>query len=171
MCYLQNLILFLSWVTLSSAYSSKLLPIIASYDAEISEATIYTPYSLQCKKYQYFQVEFPYPCMDMNISVTTVNGSMPEIYVSKALQSPTKRDLTWSTVDKSYLLISHWDPESSPGWYYIGIYNPCYFEHEEVFFTINVYGLNDSSYDLSDIYRNPKLSFNQYVKQKDYVVS
>jgi len=71
-------------------------------------------YTSQCGEYTYFEVSFPYPCQDLNVTVNALAGN-PEIYVSKTLTSPTKRDLNWSAVQTDSLLINHFDPESSPG--------------------------------------------------------
>lgn len=71
-------------------------------------------YTSQCGEYTYFEVDFPYPCKDLNISVVTLSGN-PQIYVSNTLMYPTKRDLTWSAVETDSLVISYYDPESSPG--------------------------------------------------------
>jgi len=73
-----------------------------------------TSYTSQCGEYTYFEVNFPYPCKDLNISVQALAGN-PQIYVSKTLMYPKKRDLTWSVVQNDSLVINHFDPESSPG--------------------------------------------------------
>ena len=69
----------------------------------------------------------------------------PDIYVSKADLDqdpyPTKRKLTWAAyADGAYnLTISHWDPESSPGWYYIGIYDDCSKQSQTASYSIRAY--------------------------------
>ena len=69
----------------------------------------------------------------------------PDIYVSKADLDqdphPTKNKLTWAAyADGDYnLTISHWDPESSPGWYYIGIYDDCSKQSQTASYSIRAY--------------------------------
>ena len=88
-------------------------------------------YTEKCGVYKYFFYEMLDPCKDLNIYITVneqehVTGH-PELYMSwcdfddvKCENfSPTSEKLTWAAYHdgNSSLTISHWDPESSPGWY------------------------------------------------------
>lgn len=134
-----------------------------------------TSYTVQCDAYMYFSVMFPFPCADLVISLQQSQGS-PEIYVSKADISkdpyPTREKLTWSaTVDKQYrLTIDRYDPESSPGNYYIGIFNSCSKQGLPAIFKIQALKTVDLSVSLylTDIYASPALGQKQTVAANQY---
>lgn len=76
-------------------------------------------YTTICNKYTYFQVNMTDACKDLTITVFPKQGE-PDIYVMKEKDGdiyPTSSKLTWASfTDGVYnLVISHWDPESSPG--------------------------------------------------------
>lgn len=85
-------------------------------------------YLIICKIYRFF--------------IVSPSTGEPDIYVSKANVDqdpyPTKYKLTWAAYkDKDYnLTISHWDVESSPGWYYIGVYDDCSSQFSTATYTI-----------------------------------
>lgn len=122
-----------------------------------------------CNEYSYFKVNFPYPCRDLNVSLDVFSGA-PEIYISKLLAYPTKHDLTWSAVEISHFVISHWDPESSPGYYNIAIYNNCKYQGDLAQYSIAASSSNSSALDESDIYTNPSMSYQKTVQANDYDV-
>ena len=132
-----------------------------------------TTYSVQCDTYEYFSVMFPYPCSDLILSLVSTQGN-PRIYVSKAANKdpyPTRDKLTWSSfADTPYLKIDRFDPESSPGYYYIGIYNDCTDQLYPAKFKIQAQRSMDPgiSYGLTDIYRYPDLGINQTVTSNQY---
>ena len=134
-----------------------------------------TSYTVQCNAYMYFSVMFPFPCSDLIVSLQRSQGS-PEIYVSKADISkdpyPTREKLTWSaTVDDRYrLTIDRYDPESSPGNYYIGIYNSCNKQALPAIFKIQALKSVDLSVSLflTDIYASPALGQKQSVAANEY---
>ena len=132
-------------------------------------------YTVQCDAYEYFSVMFPFPCKDLIINLRTHQGS-PEIYVSKADINkdpyPTKEKLTWSATAEHYytLTIDRYDPESSPGIYYIGIYNNCGAQNLPAKFDIQAMESSDlsvSSYN-EDIYEFPDLGMGQIVAANEY---
>lgn len=126
-----------------------------------------TFYTSGCSQYTYFQVDFPYPCHDLLIELMVASGQ-PEIYVSKVLTNPTKRDLTWSVVDGTSITISHWDPETSPGTYYIGVYDNCISQSNPASFQIRTSNTT-SEEDLNGIYLHPQAGKNQLVKEEGYM--
>jgi len=126
-----------------------------------------TEYTSQCGEYTYFEVDFPYPCQDLNITVNALAGN-PEIYASKTLIEPKKRDLTWTAVKTDHLVIDHYDPESSPGMYYIGIYANCLYEKTAATFKIAAYATN-STFQESDIYLNSSISHNKIILEENYL--
>lgn len=121
-------------------------------------------YGAVCDSYSYFEVEMPDPCQDLNITVIPLSGN-PDIYVSRTRTEPTKRMLTWASVDDSSLMISHWDPESAPGTYYVGVYNDCMDQSDPATFKIQAFEANSTE---DDIYLNPSLTFNKLVAAEDY---
>ena len=137
-----------------------------------------TSYTVQCDAYEYFSVMFPYPCQDLIITLRPTQGN-PEIYVLKADVNkdpyPTRDKLTWSASSREYysLSIGRFDPESSPGIYYIGIYNNCdgiSGTKLPAKFQIQAMESKDPgiSYGLTDIYEYPDLGINQKVASNQY---
>jgi hypothetical protein len=136
------LILFLFAV---SAYASSVttLALDGSYG---------TTYTTSCGSYSYFKVYMTEPCKDLTVS-TSVSAGEPDIYVSKR-STPTKSSLSWAAYeDGDYdVTISHWDPESSPGWYYISIYADCRTKNTAAVYKIKT---TLSSSDSDDLYLYP----------------
>jgi len=106
----------------------------------------------------------------LNITVTPLTGQ-PDIYVAKEPDDGhhlTKEDLTWAAfADNDYqIIISHWDPESSPGYYYIGINNDCSGSNSaEARYTLSVLSFFD---DDDDIIKHPNLAMKKYVAAYNY---
>lgn len=129
-------------------------------------------YSTECNAYSYFSVFFIYPCKDLSISLKPTAGQ-PDIYVSKANRDrdpyPTRGKLTWASyADNIYTLnISRYDPESSPGYYYIGIYNDCSKQNEKAIYQIRARPITLSS-TTKDILVNRDLGINQHVTANGY---
>ena len=134
-----------------------------------------TSYTVQCSAYRYFAVNFIYACKDLIISLKVTSGQ-PDIYASKADVDkdpyPTKDKLTWSAyADDLYTLsISRWDPESSPGYYYIGIYNDCTNQKNPANFRIQALMSQDPAVaiGLKDILLYPRLGLGKTVKANGY---
>ena len=88
-------------------------------------------YFTGCNSYTYFSVYFYYPCNDLTVSLLSKEGGSPEMYISRANLDndpyPTKDKMTWAGTSSNHysVTISRWDPESAPGYYYIGVYNDC----------------------------------------------
>jgi hypothetical protein len=127
-------------------------------------------YSVQCGKYEYFRIYMFYACRDLVVSVKATQGN-PNIYVSKALVDldpyPTKEKLTWAAFATDTLTISHWDPESAPGYYYIGIYNDCSEQSSSALFQLQALSVETAG--STDILLNPTLSQNQQIVADGYV--
>ena len=128
-------------------------------------------YATGCLKYSYFSVYFPYPCQDLTIKLFGVSGS-PQLFVSKTKEMPTIYDITWSCGDEESLTIHHFDPESSPGYYYIAVYNPCRNGfNKTATYSIMTNTSRLSSFDQTDLLINPASSLNQRLKANEYSVS
>lgn len=136
-----------------------------------------TVYQAACNKYTYFRVVLSDPCLDLNVSVVSTSGD-PKIYVSRdyvdgSFAYPTSTDQSWAVFKRTrnhenlQLIISHWDPNMSPGNFDIGVFNDCSDQHETANFQIAVTTFAD---DTLDILKNPALSRNQFVKALDYDV-
>lgn len=114
------------------------------------------------------------PCKDLNITVHAVNGE-PDIYVSRDVSGkfsyPTKDSLTWAAfADGVYsLLISHWDPNSSPGNYDIAVYSDCQHQSQAATFQIQAFATDDPE-DQSDFYLHPETTRNQIIHVPDFKV-
>lgn len=124
--------------------------------------------SSPCGGYAYFKVNMQDPCMDLNINLQPIDGTA-HIYVSKT-QYPTKNMLTWAAFadgDNS-VKISHWDPESSPGYYYIGVLGVC----PDATSTGASYRIQavESASDFDDIYLNGSYSMNKLIAAESYEV-
>eukprot|EP01038_Epipyxis_sp_PR26KG_P012580 gene12580-16870_t len=130
-----------------------------------------TSYKTACGGYSYFRVYMSNACSDLNIQAKTSKGSVG-IFVNKATSSnntfsyPVKTSLTWSDEGSmnDLVTISHWDPESSPGYYYIGIYGVCNEAYSS--YTLLAYISNTSSFDSTGSY--PYLAYNKLVSASSY---
>lgn len=123
-------------------------------------------YTTKCDKFSYFQVEMVDPCEDLSISLHPTSGN-PSIYVSKTKENPSLYDLTWTETDSYNLTISHWDADSSPGVYYIGIYGGCEVKNEPSVYKIFANSVNNSD---ADIFIHPELTFKKHISASDYLV-
>jgi hypothetical protein len=106
-------------------------------------------YTVQCGEYAYFSVHQPYPCMDLVVSVNPTQGE-PDIHISRNVEHPKRTNLTWAAYeDNDYVAtVSLWDPESSPGYYYISVYADCHAQSSAAVFTIKANVTADASEDM-----------------------
>jgi hypothetical protein len=142
-------------------------------------------YPTTCNTYRYFSVLFYYPCNDLTISVLPSTGN-PHLFVSRANLDfdpyPTDKKMAWSATkaDGYSVTISHWDPESAPGWYYVGVYNDCTEKNETSWYQIKATkddlstaaayaDFYTKTASLVDLYQNPKAAINQYLSPNNYV--
>ena len=155
----------------SAMYSNDLIPL------ELNEG-YREVYETECNEYTYFSVYFFHPCYDLTISLAPTAGE-PDIYVARASEAdqpirPTKETMTWATYKtKVYTLtIAHWDPEYTPGYYYIGIYNDCSEQKKKAVYQIQAgkdpYNTNDSGLKLPDILAFPDMGMTQSVLLNNY---
>lgn len=126
-------------------------------------------YTTKCNDYTYFEVTAVSACKDLQIHVSPSSGE-PDIYVSHHLgedEYPTKDKLTWAAFsDGVYnLTISHWDTESSPGEYYIGVMNDCSKQSDDAVYSIHV---SEVVSDEEDLYLSPALANQKTVVAKGY---
>ena len=98
-------------------------------------------------------------CKDIKID-TTVSAGETDLYVSKTNSFPTSSMETWAAyADGVYdVTISRWDPEYSPGRYYIGVYADCANTNSAAIYTIKA--TSDATDDGTDIYLTPNLASN-----------
>ena len=162
-------------VVILTANSQNYAPKIGNSTTLNLESFYGTAYTVQCDAYEYFSVMFPFPCQDLIITLRAHQGN-PEIYVSKADVNkdpyPTREKLTWSATAEHYytLTIDRYDPESSPGIYYIGIYNNCDAQNLPAKFEIQAMESSDPSVSayLEDIYEYPRLGIGRTVAANEY---
>lgn len=127
-------------------------------------------YTTACGAYSYFIVNMPDPCNDLKIALTVSSGE-PDMYVSRTVDGdyyPQAGKMTWAAYAlRDYIVdISHWDPESSPGDYAIGITNDCFSQSEPAVYTITVTSyVND---DGTDLLLNPSLGAHQTIANLAY---
>lgn len=143
----------------------------------ITDGAFYlTAFETKCDTYTYFTVNFIYPCRDLVLSIRPTKGQ-PTAFVSKANKDggdpyPTKEKMTWAAhkEDLYTLIISRYDPEASPGYYYIGVYNDCSQQSENAVYQIEVLPSVDKAVSLfnTDILEYPYLSMNKYVAADKY---
>ena len=132
-------------------------------------------YTVQCSAYQYFSVYFQDACKDLIVSLLVKSGQ-PDIYAKKADVDkdpyPTKEKLTWAAYsDNDFTLtISQWDLESSPGYYYIGVYNDCTNQNKPAVFKIEAFPSQDPfvAVGLTDLVKYPWLGELQSGAPKSY---
>jgi hypothetical protein len=166
------LILLVAYITIANADHEFDHPLGNSTSLKVPSAYGAT-YSLECNKYEYFNVLFYFPCNDLVINVKPLQGQ-PDIYVSKANIDkdpyPTKEKLTWAAFEDSQyqLTINHRDPESSPGYYYIGIYNDCSHQSKSALFQIAISKGEPTESALNDISVFPARGLNQLVDAQGY---
>lgn len=153
---------FTSYGLLSNA-SAEIIDL--SLNAEPSQV-----FTTGCGNYTYFKVNMPNACQDLNITAFPTDGKV-DIYVKKndldGDDYPTKNKLTWSSAEDPIVSISHWDLESSPGEYFIGVYGDCR-PNTTVSYKIEAVESNVSSFDATDIYDFPNLSFNKLIEAGGY---
>lgn len=143
----------------------------ANHNHEIIEIFLddpsYVSYSLECDEYYYYKVDFPYPCKDLNITLIPTQGD-PDVYASKTVLYPSKSDLTWGTKGPTdfTVTVSHWNPNSSPGYYYIAVYNPCFDSKQSTVYQIRARSFVANAED--DLYLNPAIGINQVILANDY---
>jgi hypothetical protein len=157
--------------------TEKYLGSCPSSSLQITEITLNDPpvnkvYSTNCGEYKYFSVYMSDPCKDLNITVIPLSGE-PDIYVSKNDRYPTKEKLSWAAFAEGVytLIISHWDAESSPGYYYIGVYADCSQTARNAMYYIQAREASASIEDDTDIFLNKKYSLNQKLSAKGYKVN
>jgi len=80
---------------------------------------------------------------------------------------PSAEKLTWAAfADGDYnLTISHWDTESSPGEYYIGITNDCSMQSDDAVYSVFV---SEVTNDEEDLFLSPDLGINKLVVAEGY---
>jgi len=102
----------------------------------------------------------PDPCKDLVITATPSSGE-PDIYVSKK-PYPTSEGLTYAAFGQGdyTVTVSHWDPESSPGYYYIGVYADCQKVSAPAVYTLKAASVVA---DDGDLFKHPSLGINQFV--------
>ena len=167
------LLVFPSFHQISSQYFQ---PKIGN-SVDITDGLFYnTTYETECDAYSYFAVNFIYPCRDLVLSIRPTKGQ-PNVYVSKATKDgvdpyPTREKMTWTAhkEDLYTLIIYRYDPESSPGYYYIGVYNDCSQQSEVAAYQIEVLPSTDPEVSLynTDILEFPHLSMNKFVAANEY---
>jgi hypothetical protein len=170
---MMYIILLVALATAANAHHSIFHSLGNSTQLNLTSEYGLTVHSLQCNKYEYFKVLFYFPCNDLVINVKPIQGQ-PDIYVSKANIDndpyPTKEKLTWAAFEDSQyqLTINHRDPESSPGFYYIGIYNDCSHQSKSALFQIKVSKGEPTESSLNDLSLYPKRGLNQLVDAQGY---
>ena len=107
----------------------------------------------------------PFPCKDLVVTATPHAGE-PDVYVSKT-PYPTSDRLTYAAFENGdyTVTVSHWDPESSPGYYFIGVYGDCQASSVAANYTLMVSAVVN---DDGDLLKNPKLGLNQVVPANGY---
>ena len=138
--HLTVLLLFVASLT---ANTITLLTLNDSYGAS---------FTTSCNEYSFFKAHMTESCNDLTISAN-VSAGEPDIYVSRR-SMPTKSSLSWAAYeDGDYdVTISHWDPESSPGWYYISIFADCSTTNTTAVYQIKT---TLSTSDSDDLYLHP----------------
>jgi hypothetical protein len=66
------------------------------------------------------------------------------------------------------VFISHWDPDSSPGYYDVAVYNDCFLQSDVA--TYKIKAATSQSDEADDIYLHPEVSHDKYVPANEYVV-
>jgi len=142
--------------------------------------TTTTAYTTQCGKYTYFSVVMQDPCKDLVITTTpsagepkifvskyvSVTASLqyphhlaypPNTLIHKHLnyrtqQNPTTSSKSWAAwaLGVYTVTVSHWQPESSPGKYYIGVYADCSKQSSAATYTLSTSAVTTD--DGTDIY-------------------
>jgi len=113
-------------------------------------------YTTSCGTYNYFKVQVPTSAVCEDLVITTdVSSGEADLYVSKTNTFPTKDMETWAAYADGIwdLTISRWDIQSSPGWYYIGVYADCTLTNTAAVYTIKAE--MDNTDDGTDILRTP----------------
>jgi len=128
-----------------------------------------TEYTTQCGQYTQFKVNFPYPCKDLNITTYPTQGET-DIFVSLTNEYPKKTDLSWAaTATGEYTVsISHWEPESSTGYYYISVYGDCSLQPYPAKYTIAASSYDNTDQDSNDLVQYPSVGINQITGANDY---
>lgn len=142
--------------------------------------TTTTAYTTQCGIYTYFSVVMQDPCKDLVITTTpsagepkifvskyvSVTASLqyphhlaypPNTLIHKHLhyrtqQNPTTSSKSWAAwaLGVYTVTVSHWQPESSPGKYYIGVYADCSKQSSAATYTLSTSAVTTD--DGTDIY-------------------
>jgi hypothetical protein len=148
-----------------------ILKSLSAIEIVLNDPPVNEVYATNCGEYKYFSVYMPDPCKDLNITVIPVSGE-PDIYVSKKESYPSKEMLSWAAFAQGVytLTISHWDPESSPGYYYIGVYADCSQTSKNAKYYIQASTASVSTQDDTDIYLHKEVSLNQKLSAKGYKV-
>lgn len=118
-------------------------------------------YTTSCGTYNYFKVEVPTSAVCKDLVITTdATAGEADLYVSKTTTFPTKDMETWAAYADGVwtLKISRWDIQSSPGWYYIGVYADCSLTNAAAVYTIKTE--LDNTDDGTDILRTPSAGAN-----------
>jgi hypothetical protein len=91
------------------------------------------------------------PCKDLTITAAPSAGE-PKIFVSKTQQNPTSSSKSWAAwaLGVYTVTVSHWQPESSPGKYYIGVYADCSKQSSAAAYTLSTSAVTTD--DGTDIY-------------------
>jgi hypothetical protein len=145
--YLTAILLFVALLTVNA---TTLVTLNGSYGA------IFTT---SCGEYSFFKVYMTESCNDLTISANVSTGE-PDVFVSRR-SMPTKSTLSWAAYkDGDYdVTISHWDPESSPGWYYISIFGDCSSSNASAVYQIKT---TLSTSDSDDLYLYPSKGSSLY---------
>jgi len=111
-------------------------------------------YKTNFSQYNYFKVQVPSTSACDDIIITTnVTFGETDLYVCKTNTFPTKDMKTWYAHGVRNLNISRWDLQSSPGWYYIGVYAKTPSEYT---IRVDLVSTNDGT----DILAQPTLAAN-----------
>ena len=104
------------------------------------------------------------------------------MYVSRANIDldpyPTREKMSWEATKRNYysMTISHWDTESAPGWYYIGIYNDCSQQNETAWYQIQALKVVPPMFDgtyttnpsIQDLVTYPQLGQGKTIQPNTY---
>jgi hypothetical protein len=157
----HSFVCFLILLALIAFISSQII-------TEIGLNGVSGPFATSCGTYSYYKLNFPYPCKDLNVTVNPTQGE-PDVFISKTVMYPGSKDLTWAvSADYQYsIAISHWDASSSPGYYYISVYDDCAKQNKIAVYTISAHVYEDPS-SSNDIYLYPSAGLNQNTTAEAY---
>ena len=86
--------------------------------------------------------------------------------------------MSWEATKRNYysMTISHWDTESAPGWYYIGIYNDCSQQNATAWYQIQAQKVSPPMFDptyttnpsIQDLMIYPQLGLGKTIQPNTY---